>query len=153
MMIGPVLRIFKKLPRLIYIVAVAAAVAGPGTLSAGQFVCEPGCPMHQAQAPVHPCCDRDGNVSHPQPPCPGGTHEQQTTLPFGCDGRLCFDSSVDMQEIAALGSGWDDSAPPVRQPQASPPLPLTTPPGQLSLPDILAGPAVPIYLRICVFLI
>ncbi len=154
MMIAQARRILKKLlPRLFYIVAVAAAVAGPGTLSALQLVCEPGCPMHQVQAPAHPCCESAGNVYHPQHQCPGGTHEQQTALPFGCDGQLCFDSSVDIREIAALSTGWDDSAPPVCPLQASPSLPLTNPPRQLSLPEIPPGPAVPIYLRTCVFLI
>jgi len=152
-MIKQTSRILKKLPRLFYIVAVAAVVTGPGTLSAVQLVCEPGCPMHQVQAPVHPCCESAGNVSHPQPPGPGGTHEQQAALPFGCDGQLCFDSSVDIQKIAALSSGWDDSAPPVCHLQALPPLPLTNPPRQLFLTETPPGPAVPIYLRTCVFLI
>ena len=133
----------KHLLQSIPIFIVVLAIAGLGTLKAGQITCEPDCSMHPPKMHQVSCCNTPGTSN---------VQENHQGPSSDCDGTLCIDSSFEVREIAVNVSDSIDT------PAASQLL-------QLSAATVLHSPqkssgqpyypekTIPIYMLTCVYLI
>lgn len=149
-------RFLKNLTRLLYTLILISGVTGPATLMAAQIACEPACSMHQAhqvEATPSSCCNVVEAAHQKMDPCHAISDEKQTVTSASCDGKLCFDSRIEIQQTAVLYNGsTDPMAAASKQPVVTS-VPSKFSPKQLSLNLISPENPIPIYIRTCVFLI
>ncbi len=149
-MVKPYLEHLKHLLQSIPIFIAVLAIAGLGTLKAGQITCEPDCSMHSPKMHQASCCNTPG-TSHAKM-LSSNVQENHQDSSSDCDGTLCIDSSFEVREIAANVSNSLDTTAASQLSHLSAATVLHSPQkssGQPYYPE----KTIPIYMLTCVYLI
>ena len=128
---------------------------GPGALRAEQLGCDYECLLKQTAVQAVSCCDKSAAAQGGSHDCGESQSNHRNILPVCCEGGACFDTPLEIQETAAVSKRLiePENAQAIARLIYSTALLDQLWSGHFETRHVLPGPAIPIYLRTCVFLI